>query len=67
MGEAVGGASGLDDGAVEREPVHDRGAEPGVGERFRPAGERLVGGDRDRVVLFPLGEDLEQQFGSSTV
>jgi hypothetical protein len=40
VGESVGLGSGLDDGAAEGEPVNDRGAEPGVGEGFRPAGVR---------------------------
>jgi len=34
---AVAGAAGFDDLAVEGEAVDDNGAEPGVGERFRPA------------------------------
>ncbi len=37
MGEAVGVAAGLDDVGAVGEPVDDRGAEPGVGEGFRPA------------------------------
>jgi hypothetical protein len=32
LGEPVGLGAGLDDGAVEGEPVDDRGAEPGIGE-----------------------------------
>ena len=39
LGEAVGVGAGLDDGAVEGEPVDDRGAEPGVGEGLGPAGD----------------------------
>lgn len=38
-----------------------------VGEGFGPAGERFVGGDRDRVLLFAFGKDLEEQFGASAV
>jgi hypothetical protein len=37
VGEAVGGGAGLDDVAVEGESVHDRGAEPRVGEGLGPA------------------------------
>ena len=47
VGEAVGVGAGLDDVAAEGEPVDDGGAEPGVGEGLGPAGEGLVGGDRD--------------------
>jgi len=39
VGKAVGVGAGLDDGAAEGEPVHDRCAEPRVGEGLRPAGE----------------------------
>src|SRR5215470_9790760 len=67
VGEAVGDGSGLDDLPGEGEPVDDRGAEPGVGEGFRPAGERLVGGDGDRGALLSLGENLEEQFGAAPV
>ena len=40
---------------------------PGVGEGLGPAGERLVGGDGDRVLLLAFGEDLEQELGSAAV
>lgn len=53
--EAVGIGAGLDDGAVKREPVDDRGAKPRVGEGLRPPGEGLVGRDRDRVLLLAFG------------
>jgi len=65
VGEAVAGGAGFDDVAVEGEAVDDGGAESGVGERLRPAGERFVGGDRDAVLLFTLGEDFEQPWLSS--
>src|SRR6478672_9319420 len=39
-----------------------RGSAKGLG----PAGERLVGGDRDGRTL-PLRQDLKQQFGATTV
>src|SRR6266498_4869005 len=42
-------------------PIHDRGAEPRVGEGLCPAGERFVGADRDRGAFLPLGQHLEQQ------
>ena len=60
MGEAVGVSSCFDDGAVESEAINDRGAKPRGGECLRPAGEGLVRRDRDGVVLFSLGEDLEK-------
>lgn len=59
--------SGLDDVAADGQPVDDGGAEPRVGERFRPAGEALVGGNRDGVLLLPLRQDLDQQFGAELV
>lgn len=58
---------GQDDVPAEGEAVHDGGAEPRVGERLRPATERLVGGDRDAVLLLPLGQNLEQQFSAPAV
>jgi hypothetical protein len=36
LGEAVGVGAGLDDVAAEGEPVHDRRAQPGVGEGLGP-------------------------------
>ena len=42
-------------------------AESEVGEGFAPAGERLVRGDRDRVLLLAFGEDLEEEFGAAAV
>ena len=67
MGEPVAGGAGLDDLAVEGESVDDGGAEPRVGEGLGPAGERLVGGDRDGGLLLAFGEDLEQQLGAAAV
>jgi hypothetical protein len=67
MGEPVAGDTGFDDLAVEGETVDDGRAEPGVGEGLGPAGERLVGGDRDGGLLFAFGEGLEQQFGAAPV
>lgn len=58
--EAVGVDAGFDDGAVEGEPVDDGGAKPGVGEGFGPAGEGLVGGNRDGVLLLAFGQDLKE-------
>jgi hypothetical protein len=37
LGEAVGVGAGFNDGAVEGEPVDDRGAEPRVSEGLGPA------------------------------
>ena len=67
MVEAVGVCAGFDDGAVEGEPVDDRGAEPRVGKGFGPAGEGFVGGDCDRVLFFAFGEDLEEQLDAASV
>lgn len=61
--ESVAGGSGFDDGATVGETVDDGGAQAGVGEGFGPAGEGFVGGDRDGVLLFAFGEDLEEEFG----
>jgi len=44
-GEAVGLGAGLDDGGVEGEAVHDRGAVTGVGEGLGPAIRGEVFGD----------------------
>ena len=38
-----------------------------VGEGLGPAAEGLIGGDRDGVLLLPLGQDLEQQLGAAPV
>ena len=57
----------VDDVRVVGEPVHDRGAQPGVGERWCPLAERGVGRDRDGGLLLPLGEHLEQQLGAAPV
>jgi hypothetical protein len=65
--EAVAGGAGLDDVPAEGEPVDDGGAQPGVGEGLGPAGERLVGGDSNGVLLLAFGEDLEQEFGTAAV
>ncbi len=63
-GEAVGVGAGLDDGAIEREPVDDGHAEARVSERLRPAAEGIVGGDRDAVLLLAFGQDLEEELGA---
>jgi hypothetical protein len=67
MGKSVAGGACLDDLAVEGEPVDDGGAKSGVGEGLGPAGERLVGGDRDGGLFLPFGEDLEQQLSAAAV
>jgi hypothetical protein len=61
--EPVGIGAGFDDGAVEGQPVHDRGAQARVRERLGPAGERLVRRDREGVRFLPLGQDLEEESG----
>lgn len=65
--EAVRGGAGFDDGAVKREPVDDCRTQARVSEGLRPPAKRLVGCDRDGVLLFPLCEDLEQEFGAASV
>lgn len=67
MGQAVGVGAGFDDVAAEGEPVDDGRAEPGVGEGLGPAGEGLVGGDGDAVLLLAFGQDLEEEFGAAAV
>ncbi len=67
VGEAVAAGSGLDDVAAEGEAVDDGGAEPGVGEGLGPAAEAVVAGDRDRVLFFAFGQDLEEQLGAAPV
>src|SRR5664279_1814782 len=62
VGQPVGVGAGLDDVAAEGEPVDDGGAEPGVGERFRPAREGVVGGDGHGVLFLPFRQNLEKQF-----
>src|SRR5216683_8449683 len=65
--QPVGVGAGLDDVRLVGEPVHDRGAEPGVGEGGGPLGEGGVGGDGDGGAFLPFGEDLEQQLGAAAV
>jgi hypothetical protein len=67
VSQPVGDGPGFDDVAGEGEPVHDGGAEAEVGKGLGPAAEALVAGDRHRVGLLPLGENLEQQFSAATV
>jgi hypothetical protein len=65
--QPVAGGAGLDGLPGEGEPVDDGCAQPRVGEGLGLAGERLVGGDRDRRALLPLGENLEERFGAVAV
>ncbi len=58
MGEPAAGGPGLDDVGVGGEAVDDGGEESGIGEGLSPAGERLVGGDRDAVLLLAFGAYL---------
>ena len=52
---------------TEGESVDDGGAEPRVGEGLGPAGEGLVGRDRDGRLLLALGQDLKEQLGAAAV
>ena len=65
--QPVGLGAGLDDVGFEGDPVHDRGAEPGVGEGAGPFGERGVRRDRDRGAFLAFGEHLEQQLRAAAV
>jgi len=47
--------------------VYDGCAEARVGEGFGPAGEGLVGRDRDGGFLFAFGEDLEEKICAAFV
>lgn len=67
VGEPVGVRTSFDDGAVEGQPVHDRGAQARVGEGFGPAGEGFVACDRDGIFLLTLGEDLEEELSTAAV
>lgn len=67
LGCPLGLGAGLEDVAAEGEPVDDGGAESGVGEGLAPAGEGVVGGDDDGVLLLAFGEDLEEEFGAAAV
>ena len=67
LGEPVGVGAGFDDGAAEGVSVDDGGAEPRVGEGLGPAGEGLVGRDRDGRFLLALGQDLKEQLGTAAV
>lgn len=63
VGDSVGLGAGFDDASAEGDAVGDDGAEAWVGEGFGPGAEAFVGGDGQRVLLLPLGEDLEEEFG----
>ncbi|GGS91598.1 hypothetical protein GCM10010270_74720 [Streptomyces violaceus] len=67
VGESVGLGAGLDDGAVEGEPVDDGRVKPRICEGLRPLSKRFVGRDGDAVLLRPLRQDLEQQLGTAAV
>ncbi len=45
----------------------EREQEPWIGEGLCPAGERFVGGDRDRRALLPLSQNLKQQLGAAPI
>ena len=65
--QPVGVGAGLDDGGFEGDPVHDRGAQPWVGEGAGPFGEGGVGGHRDAGAFLAFGEYLEEQFRAAPV
>jgi len=67
VGESIAAGAGLDDVPAEGEAVDDGGAEPWVGECLRPAAEAVVAGDRDGVLFFAFGQDLEEQLGAAAV
>jgi hypothetical protein len=67
MGQAVGVGSGLNDVAAESKSIDNSRTQARVGERLRPRSEAVVGGDGHAVLLFALGQHLEQQFSSATV
>jgi hypothetical protein len=54
VGEPVGVSFRFDDGAVECQHVNNHRAKPRVGVGLRPAGERLIRGDRDGAVPIRL-------------
>ena len=64
--QPVGVGAGVDDVGVEGEPVHRRGEE-GVGERGSPFAERGVGGAGDGGSFLGGGDELEDQFGATSV
>lgn len=49
------------------QPVHDRGEEARVGKGFGSAGERLVGSDRNGILLLSLGKGLKEEFGAASI
>ena len=61
MPEAERLIPGLDDMAVMRQPVEQRGGHLGVAEHTRPLGESQVGGDHHAGVLVELREQMKQQ------
>lgn len=59
--EAVAVVVGLDDVAVVREPIEQRGGHLGIAEDARPLRETQVGGDHDAGSLVGAAEQMEQQ------
>ena len=62
--EAPGVVSGLDDLAVLRQTIEERGGHLGVAEDGRPFAEGQVGGDDDRGALVEPADEVEQQLAS---
>ncbi len=65
MEESIALGLGLDDVAIERHSVDDRGDEARIGHDLTPLGERQIGSDGDRCLLFSFGQDLGQQLSAS--
>ena len=64
MREAPTDVAGLDDVAVVREPVEQRGRHLRIGEYARPLAEREVGRDDDRRGLVEPADQVEQQLAA---
>ena len=63
MLDPVTGAFECDDVGVMHDTVDHRRSDGGLAEDLAPAGERQVGGQDDRGLLVPGGDQLEEQIG----
>ena len=61
VSEAVGLVARLDDVAVVREPIQERGGHLRIAEHAGPFAEHEVGGDDDAGVLVEFRQQMEQQ------
>ena len=59
--EAPALVAGLDDVAVMRQAIEQRGRHLGVAEHARPFAESEIGGDDDRGLLVKPADQVEQQ------